>query len=470
VADEFSDFRIPAHRARLWTVGLNGFTRRQDHDNDLGSDRLSRGDAQVGTQGYRLWDSDPRRTQFSATASATGATQRVETTQGTGHEDRRARIGRESWSFAVDDRHYPWSLPVGIVGSAGVAGEYAQEWDHIARESSDRSIRTLDANQRWDYETIVRAQVACGWGRVRDATPVMEARYLEARLRESGVLARDLSGAARMHLAQLLSTRSDFGAVADRPARSLWKEIHEVLRADGALADGADDPGAWARAFEPYFGPALTYTNIRDLVPESPIARATGVFVGPVLGYDHSDRRTRVDSKFDDATYAGDVLVSLTSFTSSGAVHFFQDTPTGGIEAEVHRPLGLDWQADAVSRFVVPLRERGEQLTFTSNAALGYLRLDRWSAAVTAFHERDIVGGLPGPVASRWLAAVGGRVDFYMEDHLALTLRAEDTQSRSGASGASEFNRALSAGVSLTYRITGAFDAPGLFSPRLGRP
>ncbi len=463
-ADEFSDFRIPAHRYRLWTLGLVGRVDDGDFNGLDGTRRDSRGDAQFAVQGYWATDSDPHRTQVSASGRTFAISQSSESATISELADLRQRRANESVSLAVDDRHYPWVVPVGFAGTVAASADYSQSWDHAGFQSSDRSSRSLSAAERWSYQTRVTASLGFGWGRVRDATPVMEARYLEARLLRSGVISRTLSSDARERLTRLLAVRRVFGKVADRPARSLWDAIYEILAADGVLADRASDPGAWTPAFEPYFG--RTFENSSDLVPDSPIVRTVGWFIGPVFTYDHIDDRTRVDSRRDDATYSGDILLSLVSFTASARAHQWQDHPAGGVQGEYHRPLGLGWQWDMTALLVVPLKDREQQFSEATSASIRYLHRDRWSAGLFAAQYRTIAD-LPPIGFDGWSAEFGGQADFYLEDHLALTLRASESQARERSS-ATDFRRALSASVGLTYRISGAFDAPGVFSPTLG--
>jgi len=466
-ADEFSEFRIPSHRAGNWTLSLAA--RAQQDEMSQYSARSTNGNGNAGTQAFWLSDSDPARTVLSASFLASGNWTHAQVDPSAPYPDEQHDTSAlENWSATVDDRRYPWAMPLGFETALLAYGVYRQDWRKTSQTepAGPGTFSQLVSSQSWQYNNGAVANIAAGWGRVRDATGVFDARMIEERLRAAGLLTRALSESARRRLAQLMYARGTFDEVTDRPARSLWEAIGAIVRDDGALGDAASDPGAWARAFEPYVG--ASRGNTGDLVPFAPFPRQTGYFVAPTIQLEHLNFVARLDGASDFAVYEGDSLINSGSGTSSQRFETDHRAVFTGVQAEIHHPVGIHCQLDAATQGLVPLTGEGDnRFALISNALVGYVVPDHWSARLEGQHVRAIQNeSLRYPIDG-WVLNLLSEIDFYIEDRLTLGLTLGHAQ---GEIVPHQFRKSSEATIALTYRIAGGFNAPGLLTPTLGRP
>ena len=143
----------------------------------------------------------------------------------------------EALSISAGWAIYPWTQPLGMFLSSGFRSEYTQAWQ--ASDLSDRQppVERRDAFNAHGNSTDYQSFAALGpvIGRVRDATPVLDARILEDRLTRTGSLIRPLSEQGRLRLAALLAMRGQFKNAHERADRYFWREVERVLQDDGAL-------------------------------------------------------------------------------------------------------------------------------------------------------------------------------------------------------------------------------------------
>jgi len=458
-ADEFTDFRIPDNTSRLWNVSASALARGSSVNFDVRESKLNSSNADLLTALTWITDSDPlRRTVGIGGSVGVDRDQRRDAYSSDDlRADRNSRMVDESWSASIDETRYPWSVPIGAEWQLSGSGRYQQSWEKTASEdlTPGMSGSSLESEEFWFYTTSARVRVVVGVGRVRNATGVQEARVIERRLRNSGVLSRSLSPVAREKLARLMYTRDDLNFVADRPAGYLWSAVAAILEEDGALGEQARDPGAWSHAFDRYVGPAFYE---RDLVPRPTMVRNTGFFVGPYFSGDYFDELHRDDFVVDQSSTVDTVSTSnSTSISRHGESR--TSATTGGLRAEWHRPLGLSWQADASADYLFPLKH-ADQFVLQSLGQLSYLAADRWSGSVTVAYGQSHYWE-----THDWGFGVGESFIFYMEDHLALTVSASHSQDHF----LSAYHRENSVRIGLTYRLAGSFAAPGLLTPALGR-
>jgi hypothetical protein len=251
-ADDYSDFRIPAHHVLRWDGSLQPSGRRVADDIETGAGTTAIKDRAVQGLGSStfswLSDSDLRTTQVVGTLfggldeswfSNDFTTSTL--TQGESDGDRSAR---EGWQVFLSHRSYPWAVPLGFSVSLFAQGRYGQDWMHSDQTVNDfifsNSNLVHDDTEQWTYFTAVDDAASVGWGRVRDATGVYDAEVLERRLLEAGALARPLSAGARHRLAEFFYLRDDYESLPQRPAKSMWERI-EDLPATRAVADSGLD-------------------------------------------------------------------------------------------------------------------------------------------------------------------------------------------------------------------------------------
>jgi hypothetical protein len=483
-ADDYADFRIPAHRLYGWTANLGsgaGLSAMGDGD-QYGSSRFL--DGNVSTQGFWLSDSDPGRTSinWSADASTYRSTQRNHGTSidFTGSRQLILEFGSnaatEDWQASLERRIYPGRSGLALEGAAGAFGTYRQSWQH--RDEDQRIIdpapnqRSLNQDHQaiWRYQNGLFARVAVGLGRVRDATGVLDARVFEERLRRAGVLTRPLSPAGRERLAQLAYVQYGFARVHERAGKYLWREIERLLREDGAVSDSGVDPSAVLRAAERYVGGD---GDPGSLIPRSPVPRTVGTFAGLVVTAAHSHAIDRLTSDRFTQFSMNDTVVTESFYSQSSRFTSGTDALYGGGRIEYHRPLGPRWQVDAGEEVLFPLRPHRQGFELSSDLRVQAIVADRWTAGAQIGHTRSIEHARPKdeePEVDRWRVDLAGNLAFYLEDRIQVLIRADHIQEMVRIPGGFSFIRPGFARrgrvtLGLTYRFLGGLDAPGLITP-----
>jgi len=488
-ADEFDDFRIPEHRALSWTGSLSGSGSRNRGSAGLGASTSSNRNGSLGGMASTglLWyqDSDPTFTFFNVNAAVQGSrfgsssesqsATPIPTTSLDESEEHDESV-QERWSVSASHRRYPWTVPIGFSLALSAAGNYDQAWGSRDAQSSDRTpTSAVDftrqrQDETWMYGTNVNATALTGVGRVRDATGVYDAMVLESRLRETGVVTRDLTIAARQRLTDLMYARGDVTSTHDRAAREVWRGIERILRDDGALAEGGLDGYSVFRAAEPHM--RAFFGTSPDGVPRSPVQRLRGGLVGIIVRGDHFDERRRAEiNQFEQYTFDG-VPQPPSSMTVNQRLERSESSALGGVQAEYHRPLGARWQVDARGEVGIPLTEKDVSLATSERASVAFMVAERWLASAYVEHLWRDETRTAGPTAGDfWRWAYAFEIDYYLEDRTTLSLRFTEMQNwhRGDPSGeSSDFdavhrygsNGQIFAGIS--YRFAGWFNAPGL--------
>ena len=483
--NEYDDFRIPAHDQIFWNASLSSRalwnSGSQSSTFQYSDGQRSSVDGALGSRFEWLSDSDPALTSVFVRADFNGQ-KSVESRQSLldnaplqvlRFEDSFERqFVNERWLVTASLRRYPWALPVGLTGSVTGSGNYTQQWrDDASWMSTEGFLGTQTTLTRatdaaWSYNHQVDVNVGLGVGRVRDATGVFEAEVLEQRLLETGALTRPLSAAARQRLAELIYLRGSLDDVRDRPARSLWQSVERIVQEDGALGEQGLDGYSVMRAGERLY--AGTGTGAEGL-PTSPVLRRRGWFVGPILSSQNGQslthgnaHRFREDVPYDSLNPGGEITNGFKFSNSIDQVFF------GGL-AEGHWPLSSRWQIDASNQTLFPLRKEEGGLTATSQASATFMIADRWLANAGLTHARWLqkatVNGVEQVLRDTWSLFYGGRVDYYLEDRVALTLgiNGEYGHANQGPVTGENSNVAIVLGVS--YRLMGRYHAAGLLDP-----
>ena len=466
-ADEFDDFRIPAHSLLRWDVGLNAQGSRSSVGFSSTENEQRFTSALSSTDWFWSRDSEPFTTSFSV-AGQVADTREWAHSSSLGflglydQTSRRREIAREGWAVQIDHRHHPWTNAVGLRGRARVAGDYSQRWEKEHDESLadnagnlvwTRSVTDLEV---WGYRHSVSGDASVGIGRVRDATGVYTARVLEDRLLEAGTLTRPLSREARQRLIDLMTVRVLYSGLRERPGKDLWREIEKILEADGALAAQGLGPRSVLRAGEPHDRGAATV----DVLPVSPVLRRRGAFGGLLFSASHTRTLSRMD--VDQSTLSAVNGIPQAPATTSG--HFRSDFPfddyLAGAEGEYHRPIGLRWQADAGAQVGIPLRSEDDGYRVSSFGSLAWLVADRWLAQASVSQEREVreTNGLRR--SDDWLLTYGAALTYFVEDRLAIQLSVFEQQL--DLSAADYFTRQGLLSLGVTYRLMGGFRAPGI--------
>jgi hypothetical protein len=484
-ADEFSTFRIPQHRVYTLSGSLTGWGENtyQDYQGDRARTAYEVGHASMW--GRWLYDSDPLRADLRLSAYADGDLRSWrskdtpdDTTAGqlkTNWQDL-----SQDWRLQADTRFYPFSFPVGFLLGAYARGTYGQGWSSQYSkviEGSHLSTNRQD-HEAFIFDYDVSGTAGLGVGRVRDASPVFDVYVLEKRLRDLGVLTRELKPESRQRLAQMWIAGSDEAILRDRPHKYFWQDVERILREDGALRAEGLDAYSLYRIAEPY-RPGGSWLG-PDVWPSPPSISGTfgrfrrdcGWFAGLVVAGEHQhhiERRfTRArEQEADSGVYSLD-----TSHSASSHLNDYRDEFSLGPKLEFHRPLGWPLQLDVASAVLFPLDNTSKAIDAQSSLTLTYLITDRWVIAGIAQHRRLIKEYRYALYNERdrgdsWSVNVGASVQYYVEDRLSLILSLGHSQGRSayeytGNDVHAAYGRSNAAMIGISYDFLGVLEAPGL--------
>jgi len=457
-ADEFSDYRIPDHRLLLANASVLLDLADNRATNRWGTSRGASGFTNVVTSGSWTRASETCRSWIDWNGAFQGDRGHADVTQFMRTEQSHAAHSNEHAFGSLGAAADPAHVPIGYDALVLASLVWEQDWDaaHVrdGQFATDGlyALESQDATHRWAETRSVEARAGVHVGRVRDATAVAEAHLLERRLLRYGVLTRPLGPDARRRLAQLADVANDLVAAHDRPARHVWAEVERVLRDDGALRDtiGA---GVLA-AQEPWVGAGSDPRGI----PRSPIGRDVGWSVMPYVAMQHMWSASDFRQTYFQQVARNDTVQSSTGFVTDHADHHSTDLPAVGIRFEYHRPLGESWQVDAMTDAQRPVdRDRDRAFTVSSLVALSTVVADRLVWNVTASQFRQIFESRDLDYDT-WTTGVRTTLQFYIEDHVALTLTAMSTQSQF------ELNHQQrgSVRVGIDYRLARRFRAAGI--------
>jgi len=491
-ADGFADFRIPKHKVYNLGGRLTGWAENDYRDYQSERVRTSYEVSNGVLWGRWLYDSDPLRADLTLYLYGSGDL-RSWRSKNTPDDTTVSQLKTnwqdlsESWRLQASTRYYPFPVPVGLTAGTGAQGSYAQGWSSQYWKSTQGAH--LSTN-RQDHEAFIfdyniTANVGLGVGRVRDASPVYDIYVLEKRLRDLGVLTRELKPETRRRLAQVWVAGTDHTIIRDRPHKYFWQDVERILREDGALREEGLDAYSAYRIAESYrsgsswVGPGV-WPSPRSLSEAfGRFRRDCGWFAGLVVEGQHEhhiERRfTRArEQEADSGVYSLD-----TSHSASARIENFDDDFLFGPQLEFHRPLGWPLQLDAVSTIFLPQDNMAHAIRATTSVKLTYLVADRWVASGTVQHQR-LIEEYSYPRYDRrertdsWTVSVGANVQYFVEDRLSLALSLSHSQGRTayehtGYDPTVSYTRSNMAMLGISYDFLGVMEAPGLI-PRATLP
>ena len=481
-ADDYADFRIPAHDQLHWGLTLGTAGNRNSNDASSLFQSTDRSAASLTgllrTRFNWLSDSDPMQSSLDFAGDLQGgrfwdkqnSLRDLSPIEVLRFEDARSQRNLlERWQLGFTHRRYPWELPMGLEVSLSGVGDYQQRWDRQSAFVSstlggNNSTTTRGTDVTWSYRYGFGASLVVGLGRVRNATGVFEADVVEQRLLDAGAITRRLSSAARQRLARLIYLRGSVIAIRDRPTRSIWQALEAILQEDGVLSERGLDGYSVMKAGEP-----LAWGSIFQNLPTSPVTRLRGWFAGPLLSDEHFHNvRHGHTSRFrQDAI--NDTLQPPQEFDNGFRLTSSFDRVMGGARAEGHWPLGSRWQIDALTQTLIPLRAEENGFQLANQGAVSYLIADRWLASAGVGHSRRVrentVNGNQFMEEDAWGVFGFARADYYLEDRLSFGVGFSASEDH--FRGTFETNEFRSIGVNLgvNYRFIGRYHAPGLLGP-----
>jgi len=448
----YRDYRIPDHRWWQWVAGVSGYVNHSDQS--VSPDQHYRSGSfqgQLATAASGGHETDPLDQSWAADLRFTGERRHDEQFrldpggEVTGEYSNRAIL--EGFNAGYSLRAYPWSFPVAL--SAGTTQrldfQQALSSSDFQRRAPAMEERSLSSSSfgAWNYTASV--DLGTGVGRVRDATPVYQARVLEDRLLETGTLARPLTRPARERLAALFATQGRFVYAHGRPDKYFWGELERVLSQDSALANGSLDLYDAHRILEP-------------VTIEGRVLRQAGWFVGPSVFLLSQQQHRIQESAQTYSVYAADTLLFSSGYGFTFSDYARQDRVQTAIVAEYHHPAGHRWQYDAAH--TTRINESGVPMFSNTNASVMWIVSDRWLASGFFGHALEWNGHGSDRGVERWNLVAGVDVSYFLEDSWALTVTARESQSHDSDA----FLRRGDFAFSITRVISGLFDAPGLVS------
>jgi len=454
--DPYGEYRIPEHYWRSWTGSASAGGRRDVSDSfgHAESGNLSGNGSSRLTGGF---DSDARSHAYSLTLALSGNKVWRDLDQDIfGDEDHgHNKQASQSLTGFLAYSRYPTSIPIGLSLAANGAFSLSQSWVYDDRTTnfppSKRQSKSDASSGGYDAGAGLTASLSLG--RVRDATPVYQVQVLEQRLLDAGTITHALSSAGRERLAALYTVQLDVAFAHQRPTKYFWQELERILRDDGVLGEGGLDAYSVQRLLEP-----LT------IVGSGPAARARGIAFGPVVMLSKQWSHSSSEGTFSEKDYDHDTLVTSYELSVDQLSDFHSDTIFSGLFAEYHRPFGMRWQVDAVSRALIP--EYGKVITWTNQAGVNWLVADRWFATAAIQHGLTAPGHGTERRPQTWSVDYGASVNYFLEDAWAFGLRwAGHQESKFG------FERRDSFSLGVTYQFAGWLTAPAVFAPmRLSPP
>lgn len=484
-ADAFSDFRIPDHRVFGADMNLSGTLAKGHTQQDPGS-TSARNDAGAGRlDGRGFWWHDSERGYSSLNGSAHLDGSRFSNRSRSdyyyplpfpahtfnGFDDLR-RDTREMLFLSGDLRRYPWTPPVAVAFSWSALSLLAQSWNRqmstnrYEDPTSTGSYLSTSNNDLHAKSLDLSIGVTAGYGRVRDATGVYQARMLEHRVRDLDVLKQPLSATGAGKLATLFYVQSGFNIVHDRPDKFFWREVEKVLREDGALTEQGLDAYALLRIIEPLF-------------PERRVlfTRRSGCFAGLAVTNQqrHQDQRQTNHTRSVQTVDSNPPVID--DMSSSSRLRSDDNFVLVGPQAEMHRPIGMRWQVDANANAGLAVLKNSkvdEAFQLNSFASVTYEISDRWQWTAQTEFRRDYVTrptGRPESSTSEWGAAWSASLDYFLEDHVLLTLGVWEQQARyrnsapAYLSSNGVYSREDRVQLGVSYRFLGGLDAPGVIAP-----
>lgn len=467
VADEFSEYRIPA---QSWQSGSGQFSvsgSRMKADVHSAESEQSRtaGYGMFGGSFNRGFDSDSRLFRWSVGGTSTSEFTHVEASDITGPlwtwSESRWQEQAQSLGASTAVRLHPGGGLLGFELGGRVIGRWWQNWGRGDDESGNPSSgyqqlsRHSTQNRRNQYEASLSG--GTGLGRVRDVTVVEDVHVMEQRLRTSGALSRPLTPGARARLAGVLAASGVLSYAHDRYERYRWREVERVLAEDGALGPGGLDAYAVRLAADP------TMARPR---------RSRGYFVGLEAVAEHWHDIYRSETQDRSLYVPGGGGSSEYQTRSSARQSLEYDRAYLGVRAEWHRPVGWAWQWDAAARVLTPIRP-GEQGTVTWTQLSGSWHIaDRWLAQATADHQRQMFAPRDSHqwTEDNWQFSQQLGVDYFVEDHVSIGLTLTDRQFRLRHPNYlgptySTYQRELRLMAGVNWTFLGRAEAPGLFGP-----
>jgi opacity protein-like surface antigen len=481
-AATFDDYRVPDHHVLQWTGSLGGRTSWGSSFQPSSSSWSGNGSGEAATQASGLAESEASLTTWSASASTYGyrthdlVRGEPAWTRYWQEQESWAHSLSESFSLSATRRWWPAGSPLHAVAAASAAGDFDQGWNwtrldqRVPPFAVDPSaiLRFEEKNTRRAWSRRAWGSAGVGVGRTRDATGAYEARLLEARLREAGLLARPLSATALRDLAALLTVRRDVSSTHDNSAAIVWADIQRILAADGALRDEALSARDWFRLTEPWFARSGRSSDA-SMVPTSPVLRLRGWTLEARLEGrtgEYTTHRSAASSQF----YVGSPAYSTSSMdqrdVSSG------DRALAGLAGEAHLPLGMRLQVDASASVLADLRPGQHGIDQRADASARWMAAPRWLASLDFSQVRTCFSGRGTSLADdAWAVLYGAGAQYAVTDHVSAALGFAQTHSRQGqganpATSSWQINNRGQVSFGLSYRFAGRTSAPGLFPGR----
>lgn len=489
LADDFADFRIPENRYGTGALSFTGFWDRAHQHSlyDRSSNSTVQGD--LTSAFAHAFDADTRHSEWRASTRLRAARQgRDETESGFfAPPELQPYFNRsiyhnlsEQASVATDQRWYPsepaWFVGVGgaatlsdiQMGASGNSRGFYSDGGTIYIGITEDVVSSYE--QRF-YNTGANVALRTGWGRVRNASAVYDARVLEDRLLDAHVLRQPLSRRARQRLASLLYAQNDVVNSRGRPAGDFWEALEVLLQGDNALGPEGLTARSIQRAIEPYIGNSTTWAGTG--LPTAAVPRLRGwlVSTGVVLASSRQsvhDERHRTTVVYAPGP-AGQALQDDV---------FIRGVPTDAAQLELaleyHRPLSQRVQCDLTGfgRQDVDKHTNGHEVATAATAT--WMVADRWWAACGAAYSNQLVR-LPNGTTRNdvWHAGLGAEAHRYVAEHYSLDLAWSLTWDRRTSTEITigDFREGFSNDSHLTlgfsYRFAGFASIPGIFPAAL---
>ncbi|MCB9357683.1 MAG: hypothetical protein H6508_00500 [Calditrichaeota bacterium] len=420
--NSYKNFRIPDHQVHaLWaTADLNhNFQNRYG----LGVNKNSYGNARASFRGYWLRDHEDCALEFSPRLEYYGSLQERKSNGAywdpTFREGSKSSQGQQILDVPIRAIFFPTDSPLGFEATLIENVSVEQYWYHYDYRYGDPDFMRGNVHDR-ERHTIVyhsEADLGIGWGRLRNASGVFQARVLEQRLQELGRLRGNLSDDTKLKLAQLYYRQSDFWVAHERSGKFFMSEVEQLLKADPAFSGELD---AYA-----------TYRITEEIAPGY-LSRWKGIRWSLNLrALSVQNVRHETDKHFQfegtDSTWN---VNSLNDYTYSGSVT--STSLLAGPRMQLACPLNWNWQLSADSRFEHRFDPTDAGFAWTNNFQIEYAMADRWLLRYELDHVRYILDPLSRDLEHRnaWYVENSARLGYYVTDRISASCNLSLAQSK----------------------------------------
>ncbi len=263
-----SDFRYPETKAIDWKASVDGTFRQQDQENSpilytlpplshyraghgVETDNILDGDYNAATTFLLFHSKENHDQNLKVTGSGRYSHSReVQSTYDTSSQEE--EITRSHWEASVivdwSYLHYLSEEGFHILGST--KANYSVYGSLQDDNLTPPGYRTSNHALYRSYEVSFMGSLGFGYGRMRDGTFIFRTLRIVERLKEDGLIARSLSRAEMLELADRIARKREYTTNFERPDKYFVQDVVDELIKLGLIGPGTVPPYSTLRITE----------------------------------------------------------------------------------------------------------------------------------------------------------------------------------------------------------------------------